>query len=77
MYALNNLKGKEKDDGDHSTTKYTSLGTIEQSSFTTIKNKNSKPPLWNTLEFYVYYIIVIVSLLYAFYVGYRISKGML
>lgn len=80
MYALNNLKGKGKeDDGDHI---YTALGTSEQSSSsdiltTKVKEPTKlKPPLWNTLEFYIYYVIISFSLAYAFYMAYDISKGM-
>ncbi|CAB4473157.1 uncharacterized protein OCT59_028303 [Rhizophagus irregularis] len=78
MYALNNLKGKGKeDDGDHI---YTALGTSEQSSSsdiltTKVKEPTKlKPPLWNTLEFYIYYVIISFSLAYAFYMAYDISK---
>jgi len=72
MYALNNLKEVKKDEDNHSDTKYTVLGS---SASTTTETRNLKPPLWNTLEFYIYYAIVVISAAYSFYVGYRISKG--
>ncbi|CAG8447019.1 4285_t:CDS:10 [Funneliformis caledonium] len=76
MYELNNIEGKGKDaTADYSSTKYTSLDSSP--SISTTKSKRPvklNPPLWNTLEFYIHFFIVIISIVYMFYVGYHISK---
>ncbi|CAG8451509.1 8192_t:CDS:2 [Funneliformis mosseae] len=76
MYELNNIEGKGKDaTADYSSTKYTSLDS--SLSISTTKSKRPvklNPPLWNTLEFYIHFFIVIISIVYMFYVGYHISK---
>jgi hypothetical protein len=79
MYALNNLKGNGKEDGgDHI---YKPLETSDQTSpsdLLTTKVKDSKklkPPLWNTLEFYIHYVILFIFVVSIFYTATHISKG--
>ncbi|CAI2163199.1 1821_t:CDS:10 [Funneliformis geosporum] len=75
MYELNNIEGNGKDAAaaDYSSTKYTSLES-SPSNISTKRSVKLNPPLWNTLEFYIHFFIVITSIMYMFYVGYHISK---
>lgn len=37
--------------------------------------KNTQPSRWNTLEYYVYYVVFLVMVPLMFYVPYSVSKG--
>ncbi|RHZ44705.1 hypothetical protein Glove_712g39 [Diversispora epigaea] len=54
---------------EYSSTKYTTLTTTSSSSSTKIK-----PPLWNTFEFYIYYVAVAFSVFHAFKAVYDLSQ---
>ncbi|CAG8576385.1 1528_t:CDS:10 [Diversispora eburnea] len=56
---------------EYSSTKYTPLTTTSSSSSTSTK---IKPPLWNTFEFYIYYVAVAFSVFYAFKSVYDLSQ---
>jgi len=68
MYALTNLKSKNEGESDIS---YTLVSSEPLRS----KSEKLNPSRWNTVEFYVYYLVHAVTIPYMFWVSYTISRG--
>ncbi|CAG8594577.1 330_t:CDS:10 [Cetraspora pellucida] len=77
MFALNNLRGTDKDNDENSSTKYSVLESSSSTSSGTKRPTKINPPLWNTWEFGFYYFIVTISIILMFKVGHDLSKGMM